>query len=61
VQRLVRAYAYKEAARYVITAPMGQCWRKVERNDGMKQSELSGRWQTAADHSDAVDRQALRQ
>ncbi len=41
VQRLVRAYADKEAARYDITRAQWAVLAKVERNEGMKQSELA--------------------
>jgi MarR family transcriptional regulator for hemolysin len=41
VQRLVRAYADKEAARYGITRAQWAVLAKVERNEGMKQSELA--------------------
>jgi MarR family transcriptional regulator, transcriptional regulator for hemolysin len=41
VQRLLRAYADKEAARYGITRAQWAVLAKVERNQGMKQSELA--------------------
>ena len=41
VQRLVRAYADKEAARYGITRAQWAVLVKVERAEGMKQSELA--------------------
>jgi len=41
VQRLVRAYADKEAARYGITRAQWAVLAKVERNEGMKQTELA--------------------
>ena len=41
VQRLVRAYADKQAARYGITRAQWAVLAKVERNEGMKQSELA--------------------
>jgi MarR family transcriptional regulator, transcriptional regulator for hemolysin len=41
VQRLVRAYADKEAARFGITRAQWAVLAKVERNEGMKQSELA--------------------
>ena len=41
VQRLVRAYADKEAARYSITRAQWAVLAKVERNEGMKQTELA--------------------
>jgi DNA-binding MarR family transcriptional regulator len=41
VQRLVRAYADKEAARFYITRAQWAVLAKVERNEGMKQSELA--------------------
>jgi MarR family transcriptional regulator, transcriptional regulator for hemolysin len=41
VQRLLRAYADKEAARYGITRAQWAVLAKVERNEGMKQSELA--------------------
>src|SRR3981081_4558256 len=39
--RLVRAYADKQAARYGITRAQGAVLAKVERAEGMKQSELA--------------------
>jgi hypothetical protein len=60
VQRLVRAYADKEAARFGITRAQWAVLAKVERNEGMKQTELAEHG-NAADHADAADRQALRQ
>src|SRR5947199_9935143 len=39
--RLVRAYADKEAARFGITRAQWAVLAKVERNEGMKQSELA--------------------
>src|SRR5690242_10077173 len=41
VQRLVRAYADKEAARYGITRAQWAVLAKVERTEGMKQTELA--------------------
>jgi DNA-binding MarR family transcriptional regulator len=41
VQRLVRAYADKEAARYGITRAQWAVLASVERNEGMKQTELA--------------------
>jgi len=41
LQRLVRAYADKQAARYGITRAQWAVLAKVERNEGMKQSELA--------------------
>src|SRR5213595_272914 len=41
VQRLVRAYADKQAARYGITRAQWAVLAKVERNEGMKHSELA--------------------
>jgi len=41
VQRLVRAYADKEAARYGITRAQWAVLAKVERSEGMKQTELA--------------------
>jgi MarR family transcriptional regulator, transcriptional regulator for hemolysin len=41
VQRLMRAYADREAARYGITRAQWAVLAKVERNEGMKQSELA--------------------
>ena len=41
VQRMVRAYADKEAARFGITRAQWAVLAKVERNEGMKQSELA--------------------
>ena len=41
VQRLVRAYADKEAARFGITRAQWAVLAKVERNEGIKQSELA--------------------
>ena len=41
VQRLVRAYADREAARYGITRAQWAVLAKVERNEGMKQTELA--------------------
>ena len=41
VQRLVRAYADREAARYGITRAQWAVLAKVERSEGMKQSELA--------------------
>ncbi|HEY2246932.1 MAG TPA: MarR family transcriptional regulator [Bradyrhizobium sp.] len=41
VQRLVRAYADKEAARFGITRAQWAVLAKVERNEGMKQTELA--------------------
>ena len=41
VQRLVRAYADKQAARYGITRAQWAVLAKVERNEGMKQTELA--------------------
>jgi len=41
VQRLVRAYADKQAARYGITRAQWAVLAKVERNEGMKQNELA--------------------
>ena len=41
VQRLVRAYADKQAARYGITRAQWAVLAKVERTEGLKQSELT--------------------
>jgi DNA-binding MarR family transcriptional regulator len=41
LQRLVRAYADKEAARFGITRAQWAVLAKVERNEGMKQTELA--------------------
>jgi MarR family transcriptional regulator for hemolysin len=41
VQRLVRAYADREAARYGITRAQWAVLAKVERTEGMKQNELA--------------------
>src|SRR5271155_284784 len=41
LQRLVRAYADKEAARYGITRAQWAVLVKIERSEGMKQSELA--------------------
>ena len=41
VQRLVRAYADKEAAHYGITRAQWAVLAKVERSEGMKQTELA--------------------
>src|SRR4051794_8849174 len=41
VQRLLRAYADKQAARYGITRAQWAVLAKVERYEGMKQSELA--------------------
>jgi len=41
VQRLVRAYADKQAARYGITRAQWAVLAKVERTEGLKQSELA--------------------
>ena len=41
VQRLVRAYADKEAARFGITRAQWAVLAKVERNEGMSQTELA--------------------
>jgi len=41
VQRMMRAYADREAARYGITRAQWAVLAKVERNEGMKQSELA--------------------
>ncbi len=41
LQRLVRAYADKQAARYGITRAQWAVLAKVERSEGMKQSELA--------------------
>src|SRR5271168_4942866 len=41
LQRLVRAYADKEAARFGITRAQWAVLAKVERNEGMTQSELA--------------------
>jgi MarR family transcriptional regulator, transcriptional regulator for hemolysin len=41
VQRMVRAYADKAAARYGITRAQWAVLAKVERNEGMKQTELA--------------------
>ena len=61
VQRLVRAYADKQAARYGITRAQWAVLAKVERNEGMKQIGTRRTDGDAADHADAIDRQALRQ
>ena len=41
LQRLTRVYADKEAARYGITRAQWAVLAKVERNEGMKQTELA--------------------
>ena len=41
VQRMVRAWAEREAARYGITRAQWAALAKVERSEGMKQSELA--------------------
>ena len=41
LQRVVRAYADKEAARYGITRAQWAVLAKVERSEGLKQSELA--------------------
>ena len=41
VQRMVRAWADREAARYGITRAQWAVLAKVERNEGLKQSELA--------------------
>src|SRR3979409_1766652 len=41
LQRLVRAYADKQAARYGITRAQWAVLAKVERHEGMKQTELA--------------------
>src|SRR5258708_1425281 len=41
LQRLVRAYADKQAARYCITRAQWAVLAKVERSEGVKQSELA--------------------
>ena len=41
LQRLTRAYADKEAARFGITRAQWAVLAKVERNEGMKQTELA--------------------
>ncbi|WP_315783375.1 MarR family transcriptional regulator [Bradyrhizobium sp. SZCCHNPS1003] len=41
LQRLVRAYADKEAARFGMTRAQWAVLAKVERNEGVKQSELA--------------------
>src|SRR5580698_5590437 len=41
LQRLVRLYADKEAARYGITRAQWAVLSKVERSEGMKQTELA--------------------
>src|SRR6185312_13764352 len=41
VQRLMRAYADREAARFGITRAQWAVLAKVERNEGMKQTELA--------------------
>ncbi|MGA7806050.1 MarR family winged helix-turn-helix transcriptional regulator [Bradyrhizobium sp.] len=41
LQRLVRAYADKEAARYGITRAQWAVLAKVERSEGLKQTELA--------------------
>jgi MarR family transcriptional regulator, transcriptional regulator for hemolysin len=41
VQRMLRAWADKEAARYGITRAQWAVLAKVERNEGLKQSELA--------------------
>src|ERR1700716_1830525 len=42
LQRLVRAYADRQGARYGITPAQWAVLGKVERNEGLKQSELAG-------------------
>jgi MarR family transcriptional regulator, transcriptional regulator for hemolysin len=41
LQRLIRVYADKQAARYGITRAQWAVLAKVERNEGMKQTELA--------------------
>ena len=41
LQRMMRAYADRQAARYGITRAQWAVLAKVERNEGMKQSELA--------------------
>src|SRR3978361_2382605 len=41
LQRLVRAYADRQAARYGVTRAQWAVLAKVERNEGLKQSELA--------------------
>jgi len=41
LQRLIRAYADKEAARYGITRAQWAVLARVERSEGMKQSEMA--------------------
>jgi len=41
VQRMVRAWADREAARYGITRAQWAVLAKIDRNEGMKQSELA--------------------
>src|SRR2546428_13011039 len=41
VQRMMRAYADRQAARYGITRPQWAVLAKVERTEGLKQSELA--------------------
>jgi len=41
VQRLVRAYADKQAARYGITRAQWPCWPRWNAPEGLKQSELA--------------------
>jgi DNA-binding MarR family transcriptional regulator len=41
VQRLIRVYADKQAARYGITRAQWAVLAKVERNEGLKQTELA--------------------
>src|SRR4029453_8988987 len=47
VQRMVRAWADREAARYGITRAQWAVLAKVERNEGMKQSELAEQMERA--------------
>jgi len=61
VQRMLRAYADKQAARYGITRAQWAVLAKVERTEGLKQSELGRTDGNAADHADAADRPAVRQ
>src|SRR5258705_13741563 len=41
LQRLIRVYADKQAARYGITRAQWAVLAKVERNEGLKQTELA--------------------
>ena len=60
VQRLLRAYADKEAARYGITRAQWAVLAKVERNEGHETVRTCGTVGNAADHFDATGRSSVR-